>query len=190
VSPLPPIRALSRYIDARCVVDPGWQLLPRLTESEVTAIEWTLGVELPPEYREFLIHVGSGWEWCHLLTPGQAMSELGGARPDRPFPFDDDDAALVIARDLARPAGTLRPALDGESPPDGVLPLMDEGCGTVDYLILTGAQRGTVWQEWDRGFTPHYSMRNGVPVQLTFLAWLNEFHIAAGSMPRPIALAH
>jgi hypothetical protein len=158
--------------------------MPRLSDREVDLVEHTLGVALPIEYREFLIHVGSGWDRCHLLSPRQAMDELGGARPDEPFPFDDDDAAHVISRDMIRLAGAPRPALDGESPPDGALRLIDEGCGTVDYLVLSGPQRGTVWQEWDNGFTPHYALRNGRPVQLTFLAWLNEHHIAAGSGSR------
>ena len=182
------VHALARYLDAQSA-RPGWRLMPRLTELEVGAVEEHLGVALPIEYREFLLHVGSGWERCCLLSPQQALLELGGGRPWEAFPFDNEEATAVIARDLARAAGAPRPALDGESPPDGALRLIDEGCGTVDYLILTGPQRGTVWQEWDLGFTPHYALRNGRPVQLTFLAWLNEHYIAAGSGSRAIPTA-
>ncbi|MBB5104771.1 SMI1/KNR4 family protein [Streptomyces spectabilis] len=143
----------------------GFRLEPVLTEPEVRAVEQGLGVELPGEYRDFLLQVGAGGAgpdyglFGHRVTgpdaePGsgacalpfrpEATDELDGHEGAEPRPDDyaDDEA---LRRDHA--AWQARHDTLHASLTDGTLCLSHQGCGYYTLLAVTGPERGTLWDD-------------------------------------------
>ena len=132
------------------------RFLPPLTEKQLAALEKKLGVELTEEHRAFLLEVTAGEEetgTTPLLPPKQGLAELPrGSKPGEGFPVTNAAAKKILAK--------LEKAKEGDEPPaleaswDGVLPILDQGDGELDVVVLAGPQRGWVWKGWGAGFTP------------------------------------
>jgi hypothetical protein len=130
-----------------------------LTESKVAAFEFRYSVSLPEDYRSFLLEVGDGGagpfygifrlershlpDWCDDdLLPGflagefphvQAWNDVGDFGPESEERYSD-------------PAHIR-----------GSLNLSHQGCGYMVRLVLSGSQRGTLWEDGrcsDMGITP------------------------------------
>ncbi|MFB6578402.1 MULTISPECIES: SMI1/KNR4 family protein [unclassified Streptomyces] len=148
-----------------------------LTAAEVADLEAWLDVDLPKDYRSFLLQVGAGgagpsygilpvrregstgWRWV-----GELIEEVEPGVFAELFPGGADPAATV--RILAeRPLkeefddlADLDAALEaweerlGEVQYDprrtaGALGLCDEGCGLMVWLVVTGSERGRMWRD-------------------------------------------
>ncbi|MGA4839819.1 SMI1/KNR4 family protein [Streptomyces sp. G45] len=147
----------------------GFRLEPVLTEAEVAAVERRLGAELPAEYRAFLRQVGAGGAGPDYglfprrppapdAEPGQAgppfrpeaTAELDAheAREPRAADYDDGDGGDggdALRRAYAaweRRRDQLEAALT-----EGTLYLGERGCAYSNLLVVTGPERGTVWED-------------------------------------------
>jgi hypothetical protein len=162
--------------------------LAPLSEAEVVELEARLGVALPPEYRAFLRGVTRGEPLLGEVgileaCPGPARLE-GGATNKR-FPVSEADAGRLLQKLAKRKKSEPPPAVDG--PMDGVLPLADHGDAIYDCLVLSGPFAGTMWQAWDAGWTPLYTVKKGVAEPMSFLAWAKKsIAEALAGAPPPI----
>lgn len=102
-----------------------YQLRAPIAEARLVEIEAAAGVQLPPDYRDFLLELGDGgagpyYGLCPLDQPAQ-LAQLGG--------------------------GFHPPAAPGEQAPwRGVALLAHLGCGYLAHLVVdAGPHRGEVW---------------------------------------------
>jgi Leucine-rich repeat (LRR) protein len=139
--------------------------LPPYTPAELAEIESKLGVTLPDDQRAFLLEVTGGEEdtgWGPILPP--------------------TDGILCLHSD-ARPSAPL--TADGAM--NGLLPLLDGGCGEYTCVALTGEQRGKMWMWWDGGLAPITPETGGEGEPLGFLDWVErEIENALAAAPPPI----
>ncbi len=150
------------------------ELEPVLTGDELGDLQRQLGVELPEDYRQFLLHVGRG-------GPGPAYGILPVRNVDgrwawhgdgyvhdpvhvaEPFPLRTADWYLEEELEAEEPdwfafarQGNYQDALEvwhrrhAELVYDprrthGAVPICDEGCALREWLVVTGPERGNVW---------------------------------------------
>ncbi|QHC22608.1 SMI1/KNR4 family protein [Streptomyces sp. GS7] len=147
-----------------------YELAPALPEAEIKAFEEAHGVDLPAEYRSFVVQVGNG-----PAGPGHGLMPLTVPRIEAGagWAADDEWEDDRLPGRLAEPFRLTEP-LPGRigAPADGLtggtLMLAEEGCGIYIRLILNGPRAGEVWQidpDWG-GF---------VPVSPGFRAWYTEW---------------
>lgn len=118
----------------------------------VRSFEAGHGIVLPEPYRTFVAEICDGLRpgppYYGLLPLAQTPPDWGSGRPERllaePFPLteawlweDDDETALPLEEFEA----LQRAVFD-----HGSLLLGTDGCGMYWHLIVTGPQRGHVWQ--------------------------------------------
>lgn len=153
----------------------GWELEPPLTPAELAELEGQFRVELPAEYRSFLLQAGRGGAGpAYGLFPprrvdGRWAWEGDGAdmtSPDslvRPFPHteafnqadelpehpDEDDFASAQEYDAAEETWWERhdAIMYNEAHFAGLLYLCHKGCALRDALVVTGPARGTMWAD-------------------------------------------
>ncbi len=151
----------------------GLQMNPRLTEENVSAFEQRYDVELPQGYRRFLIEVGNGGEG----PPFYGLLRLGEV------PDDYDRSAREVLNDLRKPFPLTKYWVwegEQEENPErhqaidhGNLVLGTEGCGRYWVLIVTGIERGQMWDRADVGIQPCAPPRD-------FLSWY-EYWLEGGT---------
>lgn len=172
-----------------------------LTAAEVADIEVWLGVELPEDYRSFLLQVGAGgagpaygvfpvrrdssgvWRWI-----GDNPDGIEPGRVVEPFPGGTDPVAV---------AQILRERPDREDYEDladldvdleaweermnetqydprlvpGALCLCDEGCGRLIWLVVAGPERSRMWRDPRCDYEDLYPMSDADGSALDFAAW-------------------
>jgi uncharacterized protein (TIGR02996 family) len=144
-----------------------YQLEPCLTKDAVVSFEQRLGVQIPGEYRAFVLRVGNGGAGPEYgVHPLRADWDIDGRLLDRPFPITNEQTRDIIARQRQE---YYRPELDYPLP--GCLELADAGCGIVAVLVVVGEQRGTVWYGGD-GLSPCASPDGR---QANFLQWYESW---------------
>ncbi|MDP9847986.1 SMI1/KNR4 family protein [Streptosporangium lutulentum] len=145
----------------------GFELLPPLTEIELSEIERSLGVRLPAEYRDFLLQVASGGAGPDYgLFPLRPRTEGGDSagsehlrRPFLPGPAQE----MIDAYEKREPVREACPdeeeyrrawsawndeydELDAALMA-GTLCVSHQGCGYYTLLAVTGPERGTMWND-------------------------------------------
>ena len=151
----------------------SWVLEPPLSTGELSEIEAQLHVQLPGEYRSFLLHAGRGgagpeyglfplhkvdgrWEWdseCPELTDLDRLCE--------PFPHTEpfnpldsipaepkkEDFEATEAFDSAVDAWQQRwvTAITAPENTTGLLFLCDLGCALRHAMVVSGPARGQMW---------------------------------------------
>ncbi|GAD85883.1 SMI1/KNR4 family protein [Nocardia asteroides] len=136
-----------------------YRLNQPIAQSEVTAFETRHGVTLPEDYRSFILEVGDGG----------AGPCYGIFRLDRPD-LDDDRREDLMPGFLAEAfphTQSWNERSDGTPEAEeeyfdrahirGSLNMSHQGCGYMVRLVLTGPQRGTLWEDGrcsDAGVTP------------------------------------
>ena len=94
-------------------------------------LEMSQGLELPDEYREFLLDVGNGG-----AGPGYGLYSLEEALAER------GDGIYSLA-DPFEPPTSCHDWHDLRAP--GMLPIYHDGCAFFGGLAVSGPARGTVW---------------------------------------------
>jgi hypothetical protein len=182
----------------------GWRLEPTLSVAELSALETQLRVELPGEYRSFLLEAGraGAGPWFGLLPlyrDGGRWRWADGGRTDlesldHPFPhvtaFNPvDQLPAPPERDgyeseeaYAQAQNAYVTMWDEESERAehsvGLLYLCHYGCGHYEVLVVSGPARGQMWFDGrvaDEGFTP-LTDTDGTPIDFArwYRRWLDE----------------
>ena len=150
------IEALSK-LDARrsCFGSPShrFQLRP-VTLAEVRAFEEFCGINLPEDYRDYLLEVGFGAGPYHgLLNFGRIREELqmiyetydeeygGHQLPANEFGLE---SAIDEALERGLPLQFRAPISSG-----GFIPFCEQGCEFLTVLVTTGKFRGRVFDTTD-----------------------------------------
>jgi hypothetical protein len=151
----------------------GTKLRSPLTEKTVSAFESRHGILLPEGYRRFILEIGRSGEG----PPHYGLVKLGDAPSDldaesrrnwtklphiaERFPFrkawiweDEDDEAAFEKKQHRIYLGNIV--------------LGNDGCGMYWHLIVTGSERGKVWQFTGEGITPTVPKRD-------FLRWYEDW---------------
>ncbi|MEV4063012.1 SMI1/KNR4 family protein [Nonomuraea dietziae] len=153
----------------------GWKLEPPLGAEELVEVEAQLRIELPGEYRSFLLQVGCG-------GAGPAYGIFPVRRVDGRWQWDGDGAELTDLDTLDQPfphVEAFNPADRLPAPPDeadfdsiekfnaaedaywkqydmivcdprhsiGLLYLCHLGCAYREALVITGPARGQMWAD-------------------------------------------
>jgi hypothetical protein len=158
-----------------------YDFAPPLEEGAIARFERRAGVVLPDEYRRFLGEVSSGGRETRLGPPhlmslreAERTLERERGRLDAPFPLTSADAMRVIRADAKSGRRDPRPAIDRDLK-DGVLPLMDLGGGNeMNFLVVTGPERGRIWAVWERGWSPLWRSVRGAPTPHGFSSWFRS----------------
>ncbi|MET7362167.1 SMI1/KNR4 family protein [Streptomyces sp. NPDC005562] len=150
-----------------------FELRPVLTEEQVDAVERQRGVRFPAEYRSFLLEVGAGGAGpdyglfpIEPPEPGEAATAPSSApssappfRPEATAEWEEHQAAEPYRSaygDSAEDDERFRAAHAAwderddellESLADGALYVTHQGCAYYTLLVLTGPERGTMWQD-------------------------------------------
>jgi hypothetical protein len=146
----------SQLVEIRRVLDRlgTLRLGPVLPLVDVATFERRHRVELPLGFRRFILEVGNGGDGPgNGLAPFDPHSEQ--PRVSHPFPLD----GLWVWADEDAPDPERIAACR-----DGWLTLGTEGCGMDWVLIVSGAQRGSVWNIESQGAQP-------CAPALDFLSW-------------------
>jgi hypothetical protein len=153
----------------------GEQLKPPLAESKVAAFESKHGIVLPEGYRRFLLEIGRSGQGppCYgLVQLGEVDGDMGPEdqrnwrrlpQVAEPFPFRrmwcwEDEEYPDEAAFAANRSRIYR----------GNIFLGNDGCGMYWHLIVTGAERGHVWQFTGEGILPTKPKRD-------FLRWYEDW---------------
>ncbi|MBL7629820.1 SMI1/KNR4 family protein [Frankia nepalensis] len=178
-----------------------WLLEPPLTAAELAAVEAQLRVELPGEYRSFLVEVGRGG-----AGPGYGLFSL--RRVDGRWRWEGDGAQLTCLETLAEPFPHVEafnpfdelPAqpyvkdydsleefsaaddawwklYNSDPPVAGLLYLAHGGCSSWETLVVSGPARGQMWADdtgADGGLQPLHD-DEGQPLGFArwYLRWLD-----------------
>jgi hypothetical protein len=151
----------------------GWRLEPPLSTAELDELESQLDVELPAEYRSFLVQVSRG-------GAGPAYGLFPVQRVDAGWRWEGDGAELTDLKTLGQPfphTDAFDPAIDLPDPPAregfdsedgfndaedaywqqhdavvfapehsvGLLYLCHLGCAYREALVVSGPARGQMW---------------------------------------------
>lgn len=153
-----------------------WRLEPPLSEDEVREVETQFQVELPEEYRSFLLQAGSGGagpdyglfplrrvdgRWCWIGDGGElndpsrlvqpfAHTEAFNPADGLPEPPDEDDYDSVEALNQAEDAYWEHHDAVVFRPEHfaGLLYLSHGGCALRQVLVVNGPARGRMWADF------------------------------------------
>ncbi|MCP2363112.1 hypothetical protein HD597_010132 [Nonomuraea thailandensis] len=153
----------------------GWKLDPPLEAEELAGLEAQLGVELPGEYRSFLLQAGRGgagpayglfpvrlldgrWRWegdgadlTDLDSLGRPFPHVEAFDPAEglPEPPDEEDFDSTEAFDAAEEAYWERrdAVVYDRRHRVGLLYLCHLGCAYREALVISGPARGQMWAD-------------------------------------------
>jgi SMI1 / KNR4 family (SUKH-1) len=135
-----------------------YKLRRRAQESTVVTFEQRYGIELPQDFRRFLLELGNGGAGPYYGILG--LDELYEANKDywcdltKPFPYSDawkGDETLLKAIDDAIESddderyGRLLQQYDAETAHDGAISICEYGCNLRFLLIVNGDEYGNIW---------------------------------------------
>lgn len=107
-----------------------------VSSSSIVKFEQDLGVELPKNYREFLLCIGHGcgpyygiWSPAEVLSEVKSLDQHPSRSPSGKFPFNSVTAEIQYK----------------DWPNEGCIPIGHQGCTFWTVLVLDGVFRGTVW---------------------------------------------
>ncbi len=173
----------------------GFELYPSLTDSEVADFEEQHGVALPPEYRDFLVHIGNGG-----AGPAHGVFRLGVM--DNGFGHAKWHAKSDFVGDLSAPfplTGAWND-LTGEPEYDetnedqyeidlevfeqrywstenvnGAVPVCHLGCAYRQWLVVTGDEAGNVWCDDRADRKGIYPLADDASTRFTFVQWYRQW---------------
>lgn len=161
----------------------GVRLGARLEPSAVDRFEAGHGVTLPSGFREFVLHVGNGGD-----GPGYGLEPLNvDARHvglDEPFPL-----TAVWSWDAAPHPDPSVNERQIDACHRGWVRLGTEGCGLDWALIVSGAERGNVWNIEGQGAQPCAPSRDFASWYLAWLEWKARGGEASGRAWRDVVWA-
>ena len=157
----------------------GWTYHPPITAEVFATFEADHRVILPEPYARFLREVSGGVETdCMQLVPFSEGAGDDEARFATPFPYDSAYGdAILAALARGRTLGNLAADRAMSSAQVRGLPpgciVIGELDGVRSVLVITGEERGRVWQigDFDLPETRHRHTGDGDSARLDFAGW-------------------
>jgi hypothetical protein len=175
-----------------------YRLNPPLDEAEVEAFERQHGISLPEDYRCFTTEIGNGGAGPNygLFPLGKngededlwhVPSQVGNLA--EPFPHDDNWNLPdeFWSQEPDPPPGTTEEEEDrlmvawyakldeqhyfDPKSMNGAVPVSEVGCGLSQWLIVSGPQKGYVWNDYRADYAGLRPLRDGDGKQMTFADW-------------------
>jgi hypothetical protein len=168
------------------------QAYPPLTQTELKAFEAQHRITLPAEYRECLLQVSngadqafslgqidSGYDFAEWHENDDLVGELS-----KPFPytsawndltglpdddFDNDDDIHRAAWEEARESFEDR----YWGPLDGAVPIAHLGCAIRHWLVVTGSERGSIWEDNRASYLGLKPLLNSDGSRMNYREWLD-----------------
>ncbi len=182
-----------------------WVLEDPLARGELAELEAQIGVRLPEEYRDFLLHVSAGgagpayglfpvrrvqgrWRW-----EGDGADLADSSRLDEPFPDQGPDPELL--NDLLAQCPEEEDFVDMEDF-DAAMEAWDErwetvmfapgrtagamvishlGCAQREWLIISGSHRGTIWSDCRVDDVDLAPLLDGDGTPVRFARWYTDW---------------
>ena len=190
-----------------------FRLNPPLSLVEVEKFERRHGVTLPEDYRQFITEICNGvGPNCEVFPLGQLGSGdsyrsweeegIAGSLAD-PFPYGDtwnlpaeffdrepDYSGMTLEeqdRAMEEWFKVLEREYWGPHTTPGAFPIGDRGCGLSEWLIVTGPQRGYVWNDNRADHAGMSPARDPLGNRLTFADWFMLQLERPVPVPRPKA---
>ncbi|VTT99469.1 Cell wall assembly and cell proliferation coordinating protein OS=Rhodopirellula maiorica SM1 GN=RMSM_00541 PE=4 SV=1 [Gemmataceae bacterium] len=163
---------------------------PRVSRKGLTQFEASHGVVLPVEYREFLLRVGNGGRWPHLVqegfggleTPPWKSWDFRPGAISEPFPhthgWNDPSGEPAYRDELDGDPAFERRDLDwkrryfSKALLSGAIPLNDNGCGRCSWLVVIGPLAGTVWYDCRVDRLGIYPITDSNGMWVRFTGWM------------------
>ncbi|WP_326777083.1 SMI1/KNR4 family protein [Streptomyces sp. NBC_01445] len=182
-----------------------WVVADPLTQGELAELEAQIGVQLPEEYRAFLLHVGAGGAGpAHGLFPVRRVQGRWGWEGDgadladlsrlaEPFPDQGPDPELLEDVLAQRPE---EEDFDDIEDFDDAIKAWDErweavmfapertagaivishlGCAQREWLIINGSYRGTVWSDCRVDDVDLAPLLDDDGMPVTFARWYTDW---------------
>src|SRR5262245_55600160 len=128
----------------------GIRCSPVLTEEVVADFERSNLISLPPDYRQFLLHIGNGGDG----PPAFGLCALGAIPPDFDSASPDFGKPFPFTRSWIWEGGDVSSEGGRSDVYCGVLILGTDGCGQYWALVVRGPDFGKIWILADVGITP------------------------------------
>jgi SMI1 / KNR4 family (SUKH-1) len=144
----------------------GVKLLASLSETDLAMFEQERGVELPADYRAYLLQIANGGAG----PPEYGLGSLGSLPSDYRLPAPDLSKPFPFTRSWVWEDGETSPEGQQDDTHYGVLILGTDGCAQYWALVVNGPERGKIWMFTDVGIMP---LVPGMTFSGWFEAWLD-----------------
>jgi len=146
-----------RKLDPDCtaygVLHHKYKLLPPIKQKNLEKLEQKFKVELPADYREFLLNIANGG-----AGPGHGLLPLKIA-----LTYDDPVPITGSINDEFIPPKEL---FDENSIESGLLKISELAFPNAKYIVVNGRARGQIWEYFEHcGFVP--AAENQVPIDFS-----------------------
>lgn len=149
----------------------------KVSEIKIVKLEQKIGIELPIEYKLFLLKIGTGAGPDYgLFTLKKTLKELdiwgkdlSEQNTNKPFDLLNTDAKELIKKKIENRKEFYYKRLKTAN---GILPIATEGCTYYSYLVLTGQQKGKVW---GIDVNNYDTMPAGLTKEFSFLEWYENW---------------
>jgi hypothetical protein len=187
-------------------LDHGFEMNPVIAEDRVEAFEQRYSIRLPSEYRDFLVQIGNGGAGpCYgvfalgTVDDGFAVREWSVndnlvGDPSKPFRFEEawNDTAKMPTEDMCekneeeywRCMGDFERTYWSSELMNGAIPVCHQGCALRIWLVVTGSQSGTLWDDRRSEYEGVRPLKLADGSKATFGAWYDEWleqHLAAAN---------
>jgi hypothetical protein len=168
-----------------------------LSEKEVCAFEKHHGIQLPDDYRTFLLRVGNGGagpdyglfklgemddgpdfdsfigDLSQPFLHTEAWNDLTGEPDELP-----DDADEEIEAEYERQLEAFDEVYWNPHIMDGAIPICHQGCALRLWLVVSGPEKGNIWEDNRADTAGIKPLQTDTKTRFTFLewyrAWLDE----------------
>jgi hypothetical protein len=144
----------------------GVKLLAPSSKTDLAIFEQERGVELPADYRAYLLQIANGGAG----PPAYGMCRLGSLPSDYGLPAPDLSKPFPFTKTWVWEDGETSTEGRQEDTQCGVLILGTDGCAQYWALVVNGPDRGNIWMLADVGIT---TLVPGLTFSLWFEAWLD-----------------
>lgn len=175
----------------------GFRLNPPMTEAQVLGFEQAHGITLPSDFREFLTAVGNGGAGpFYGLFPLGQMDDNFAMRDwqendatvgdlSQPFRLEaawndltgmpENELVDLDESEYWRRMDAFERTYWGAALMNGAIPICHEGCALRVWLVLTGPQRGFLWEDRRSEYKGVRPVRMADGIAATFLSWYEEW---------------
>ena len=148
-----------------------YRVYPCLTLSEIDDFEQQHKVVLPEDYREFLTQIGNGGVGPEYgLHRLQDSTRKDAALLSCPWPHHED---WNLAHSQSASPQDFNETYEDERQTAGSLSICEMGCGYEVLLVISGEERGAIWEDLRAGDMGIIPMKNPLTdaARLSFSDW-------------------